>query len=188
MFDVRERFVLVLCSCCSHLSDRSFLVGSSNVGDTTTGCTNDFGCQGICYSFKKLKLASASTKFNTNGPVLLFKAMFRHWNFFVSSVAKDSKDRHGLKVLVLRLHKSPKNIVLDLVLMYGLRHYVMTWAQTWPKKEQYPYDMASLNNPFPSGGKNRYEGRRHTPGLTLRFISNSRAGFTSRCNDLNRSH
>ena len=44
----------------------------------------------------------------------------------MSSVAKDSKDRHGLKVLVLRLHKSPKNIVLDLVLMYGLRHYVMT--------------------------------------------------------------
>ena len=35
----------------------------------------------------------------------------------MSSVATDSKDGHGLKVLVIHLQKSPKNIVLDLVLM-----------------------------------------------------------------------
>ena len=63
MFDVCERFVLVLCCCCSHLSDRSFHVASSNVGDTTTGCSNDFGFQGIRYRFKMLKRVSASTKF-----------------------------------------------------------------------------------------------------------------------------
>ena len=35
----------------------------------------------------------------------------------MSSVATDSKDGNGLKILVLRLKKSLKNIVLDLVLL-----------------------------------------------------------------------
>ena len=30
--------------------------------------------------------------------VLLFKTVFRHWNRFLSSVAKDEKDGHGLKL------------------------------------------------------------------------------------------
>ena len=35
---------------------------------------------------------------NNNGPVLLFKTIFRHQNCFLSSVAADGKDEHGLKL------------------------------------------------------------------------------------------
>jgi len=35
---------------------------------------------------------------NNNGPVLSFKTIFRHRNCFLSSVAADGKDEHGLKL------------------------------------------------------------------------------------------
>ena len=35
---------------------------------------------------------------NNNGPVLLFKTIFRHQNCFLSSVAADGQDEHGLKL------------------------------------------------------------------------------------------
>ena len=33
-----------------------------------------------------------------NGPVLPFKVVLRHWNCFLSSVARDGRDEHGLKI------------------------------------------------------------------------------------------
>ena len=33
-----------------------------------------------------------------NGPVLLFKTIFRHWNCFLSSVTTDGEDGYGLKL------------------------------------------------------------------------------------------
>ena len=36
--------------------------------------------------------------FRNNGPVLLFKTIFKHRNCFLSSDATDGKDEHGLKV------------------------------------------------------------------------------------------
>ena len=36
--------------------------------------------------------------FKNNGLVLLFKTIFRHSNCFLSSVAMDGKDGHGLKL------------------------------------------------------------------------------------------
>ena len=40
----------------------------------------------------------SSHKLNSknNGPVLLFKTIFRLWNCFLSPAATDCKDRHGL--------------------------------------------------------------------------------------------
>ena len=47
----------------------------------------------LCF-LKKLKCVFASS----NGPVLLFKTIFRRWNFYLSSVSTDGKDGHGLKL------------------------------------------------------------------------------------------
>ena len=33
-----------------------------------------------------------------NGPVLLFKTIFRHWNCFLPFVDTDGKDGHGVKL------------------------------------------------------------------------------------------
>ena len=49
-------------------------------------------------SFQKAKTFLASIEFTletNNGPVLLFKTIFRHQNCFLSSVAADGKDEHG---------------------------------------------------------------------------------------------
>ena len=49
----------------------------------------------------KAKTFLASIEFtlrNHNGPVLLFKTIFRHRNCFLSSVATDGQDEHGLKL------------------------------------------------------------------------------------------
>ena len=55
----------------------------------------------------------SSHEFNSksNGLVLLFKTIFRHWNCFLSSVAKDDKDGHILKLEKIDL-KNHKNIVM----------------------------------------------------------------------------
>ena len=42
-------------------------------------------------------MSSHQLNSKTNGPVLLFKTLFRHWNSFLSSVAMDGKDGYGLK-------------------------------------------------------------------------------------------
>ena len=49
-------------------------------------------------SFKKLNLFFKSIEFQKNGPVLLFKTIFSHWNCFLLSVATDRKDGRGLKL------------------------------------------------------------------------------------------
>ena len=48
---------------------------------------------------------------------LLFKTISRHWNCFLSSVVKNGKGEHGVQpvkvgLLMLCLHKSPKNIMV----------------------------------------------------------------------------
>ena len=43
-------------------------------------------------------MSSNQLKYKNKGPVLLFKTIFRHWNCFLSSVATDGKDGHGLKL------------------------------------------------------------------------------------------
>ena len=46
-----------------------------------------------------LKTFFASIEFQkNNGPVLLFKTIFRHSKWFLSSVAKDGEDELGLKL------------------------------------------------------------------------------------------
>ena len=50
------------------------------------------------YLFQTLKRCSHQLNSKTNGPGLSFKAIFRHWNCFVSSVATDGGDGHGLKL------------------------------------------------------------------------------------------
>ena len=52
----------------------------------------------ICYLYKKLKLLWHQYNTKNNGPVLLFKTIFMHWNCFLSSVAADCKDGYGLKL------------------------------------------------------------------------------------------
>ena len=42
-------------------------------------------------------MSSRGLNSKSNGPVLLFKTIFRHYNCFPSSVAPDGKDGHGLK-------------------------------------------------------------------------------------------
>lgn len=51
-------------------------------------------------SFKKLKLVFAliEIEFQRNGHILLFKTIFSHLNCFPSSVTKDGKVGHGLKI------------------------------------------------------------------------------------------
>ena len=57
-------------------------------------------CHAFCYLFEKLKINVPLHQLNskTNGPVLLFKTLFRHWNCFLLSVAMDGKDGYGLKL------------------------------------------------------------------------------------------
>ena len=43
-------------------------------------------------------MSSHRLNFKSNGPVLLFKTIFRHYSCFPSSVATDGKDGHGLKL------------------------------------------------------------------------------------------
>ena len=67
--------------------------------------------------FLKSQLYSKS-----NGPGLSFKTIFRHRNYFMSSVSTDGKDRHGFKLekvgpFFSRFNaiseKSPKNIMVS---------------------------------------------------------------------------
>ena len=51
----------------------------------------------ICYLSKKLNLLWHQYNSKNNGPVLLFETIFMHWNCFLSSVAADGRDGHGLK-------------------------------------------------------------------------------------------
>ena len=48
--------------------------------------------------YKRLKLFSYQLNCKNNGPVLLHKTIFRHSNCFLSSVATDGEDGHGLKL------------------------------------------------------------------------------------------
>ena len=50
-------------------------------------------CHAICYDFKKLQRVFTSIEFNskTNGAVLLFETLCKHWNCFPASVATDGK-------------------------------------------------------------------------------------------------
>ena len=52
----------------------------------------------ICCLFKKLKPFSHKLNSKNNGPVLLFKNIFRHRNCFPSSFVTDDKDGRGLKL------------------------------------------------------------------------------------------
>ena len=49
-------------------------------------------------SFPKIKLFLPQLNSKHNGPFLLFKTIFRHLGCFLSSVATDAKDGHGLKL------------------------------------------------------------------------------------------
>ena len=54
--------------------------------------------EGVEYLFQTLKRCSHQLNSKTNGSGLSFEAIFRHWNCFLSYVATDGKDRHGIKV------------------------------------------------------------------------------------------
>ena len=43
-------------------------------------------------------MSSRGLNSKSNGPVLLFKTIFRHYNCFPSSVVPDGKNGHGLKL------------------------------------------------------------------------------------------
>ena len=52
----------------------------------------------MLYFEKLLNKSSHRLNSKDNGPVLLIKAIFRYFNCFLSSVAKDGKDGDGLKL------------------------------------------------------------------------------------------
>ena len=52
----------------------------------------------MLYFEKPLNKSSHRLNSKNNGPVLFFKAIFRHCNCFLSSVAKDGKDGDGLRL------------------------------------------------------------------------------------------
>ena len=53
--------------------------------------------QTICYLLKKIKYFAHWLNSKNNGPVVLFKYIFRHWNCLLSPVETDDKDRRRLK-------------------------------------------------------------------------------------------
>ena len=55
-------------------------------------------CHAFCYVFKKLKRFSHPLNFKNNGQVLLFKTLFRYLNCFLSPIAMDGTDAHGLNL------------------------------------------------------------------------------------------
>ena len=50
------------------------------------------------FAIKELKFFSHLSHFKNNGPVLLFKTIFKHWNCLLSTVSTDGKDGHGLRL------------------------------------------------------------------------------------------
>ena len=71
--------------------------------------------------YKSEKVSSHQLNSKTNGLGLLCKTIWRYWNFFLSPVASDGKDGHGLKfekncqffqILMLRLQKILKNFIM----------------------------------------------------------------------------
>ena len=52
----------------------------------------------ICYLFYRYNSSSHQLNSKNNGPVLIFKAIFRHGNCFMSSFKTDGKDGHRLKL------------------------------------------------------------------------------------------
>ena len=52
----------------------------------------------MLFAIKKLKFFSHLSHFKNNGPVLLFKTIFKHWNSLLSPVSTDGKDGHGLRL------------------------------------------------------------------------------------------
>ena len=50
------------------------------------------------FAIKELKFFSHLSHFKNNGPVLLFKTIFKHWNCLLSPVSTDGKDGHGLRL------------------------------------------------------------------------------------------
>lgn len=52
----------------------------------------------ICFLLKTLQRFLHRLNSKRNGSALFSKTIFRHWNCFVSSVATDGKDSHGLKL------------------------------------------------------------------------------------------
>ena len=69
-------------------------------------------CHAICYLFKKLKRFLHLSKFKK-----LFRVIFRHWNCFQSSVAKDGKDGHVTESLTLCLQNSWENIMIAIIVL-----------------------------------------------------------------------
>ena len=77
---------------------------------------------GICYLFKKLKPCSHQLNSKNNGLILSFTIIFRHWRWFLSSIATDGKDQgtwiktwkswaNVFQVLMLRQQKSPNKLL-----------------------------------------------------------------------------
>ena len=74
---------------------------------------------------KKLILFSHQLNSKNNGPVLLFKTIFRHRKSFLSSDATNDTDGYGLELENVgvpfssfnAMQKSPRNIILWLVLL-----------------------------------------------------------------------
>ena len=57
-------------------------------------------------------------KFKNNDADLLFKTIFWHWNWFLSSVAKDAgKDGNGLKLFFSSFNDMPEEIFQKIIIM-----------------------------------------------------------------------
>ena len=50
------------------------------------------------FCYQKAKIFLAFVAFKNNGPVLLFKTIFKHWNCLLSPVSTDGKDGYGLRL------------------------------------------------------------------------------------------
>ena len=56
-------------------------------------------------------MSTQQLNFQNNGPVCLFKTIFTYSNCFLSSVATDGKDGHGLKLEKVRPTFSSFNVM-----------------------------------------------------------------------------
>ena len=65
-----------------------------------------------------MRLRINSIPKTNNGPVLLFKTIFRHWHCFLSSVATDGKDEHGFKFEKLGSNFSGFNVKIRKTLLW----------------------------------------------------------------------
>ena len=83
-------------------------------------------------------MSSRGLNSKSNGPVLLFKTIFRHYNCFPSSVAPDGKDGHGLKLeKIIRFNARLSKVSKSLFPFVLLDEISLISSSSYLKKEHF---------------------------------------------------